>query len=121
MTDKPLVSVIINCYNSEKYLNEIIESLIAQTYENWEAIFWDNCSNDSTSDIIANYNEPRFRYVLAEQHTTLGQARNLAMTLIKGELFCFLDSDDISVSRDRFVTQELSLPCSLNDSSVDAG
>lgn len=94
MTEKPLVSVIINCYNSEKYLRETIDSLIAQTYDNWEAIFWDNCSTDKTAEIIASYNEPRFRYFLAEKNTPLGEARNRAMERINGVYFCFLDSDD---------------------------
>ena len=92
---EPLVSVIINCYNSEKYLRETIDSLIAQSYENWEAIFWDNCSTDKTSVIIASYNEPRFRYFLAERNTPLGEARNLAMDKVCGDYLCFLDSDDV--------------------------
>lgn len=95
MTEKSLVSVIINCYNSEKYLRETIDSLISQTYKNWEAIFWDNCSTDKTAEIIASYNEPRFRYFLAEKNTPLGEARNLAMENVQGELLCFLDSDDV--------------------------
>ena len=95
MIEKPLVSVIINCYNSEKYLRETIDSLIAQTYDNWEAIFWDNCSTDKTADIIASYKEPRFRYFIAEKNTPLGEARNLAMEKVRGEYFCFLDSDDV--------------------------
>ena len=92
---EPLVSVIINCYNSEKYLRETLDSLIAQTYTNWEAIFWDNCSTDSTADIIRSYQEPRFRYFKAEVNTPLGHARNLAMEKMEGEYFGFLDSDDV--------------------------
>lgn len=95
MTEKPLVSVIINCYNSENYLRETIDSLIVQTYDNWEAIFWDNCSTDKTAEIIASYNEPRFRYFLAEKNTPLGEARNLAMERAKGLYISFLDSDDL--------------------------
>lgn len=95
MTEKPLVSVIINCYNSEKYLRETIDSLVAQTYTNWEAIFWDNCSTDKTAEIIASYGDSRFRYFLAEKNTPLGEARNLAMEKIQGVYFCFLDSDDL--------------------------
>lgn len=95
MTEKPLVSVIINCYNSEKYLRETIDSLISQTYDNWEAIFWDNCSTDKTAGIISSYNEPRFRYFLAEENTPLGEARNLAMEKANGLFVSFLDSDDL--------------------------
>ena len=43
-----LVSIIINCYNGEKYLSEAIDSVIKQTYQNWEIIFWDNQSNDNS-------------------------------------------------------------------------
>ena len=95
MTEKPLVSVIINCYNSEKYLRETIDSLLAQTYDNWEAIFWDNCSTDTTAEIIKSYDNPRFRYFLAEKNTPLGEARNLAMEKVCGVYTSFLDSDDV--------------------------
>ncbi len=91
----PLVSIIINCYNSEKYLKETIDSMLAQTYKNWEAIFWDNCSTDETSEIIKSYKDSRFRYFLAEKNTPLGEARNLAMKNVGGTYMCFLDSDDV--------------------------
>ena len=51
----PLVSVIMNCYNGQAYLVEAINSLINQTYKNWELIFWDNLSNDSSSAIVKSY------------------------------------------------------------------
>lgn len=95
MTDKPLVSVIINCYNSEKYLRETIKSVFAQTFSNYEVIFWDNCSIDSTADIIYSYNDTRFRYYRAVKNTKLGEARNLAIEKVQGKYFAFLDSDDI--------------------------
>ncbi len=95
MTEKPLVSVIINCYNGEKYLREAIDSVMAQTYENWELVFWDNQSTDSTPDIISSYDDTRINYFRAEEHTSLGEARNLAMIKAKGKLCGFLDSDDI--------------------------
>ena len=52
MEQNPLVSVIINCFNGEKYLREAIDSVINQTYQNWEIIFWDNQSTDSTAEIV---------------------------------------------------------------------
>ena len=52
MEDKPLVSIIVNCYNGEKYLRETIDSILNQTYHNYEVIFWDNQSTDSTASII---------------------------------------------------------------------
>ena len=95
MTDKPLVSVIINCYNSDKYLKETIESVLAQAYSHYEVIFWDNCSTDSTADIIHSYNDVRFRYFKASNNSKLGLARNYAIDKVQGKYFGFLDSDDI--------------------------
>ena len=95
MTEKPLVSVIINCYNGEKYLREAIDSVIAQTYENWELVLWDNQSTDSTREIVEKYKNPKIKYFYAPEHTPLGEARNLALEKAKGEYIGFLDSDDI--------------------------
>ena len=98
MTEKPLVSVIINCYNGEKYLREAIDSVIAQTYENWELVFWDNQSTDSTREIVESYKNPKIKYFYAPEHTTLGKARNLAVEKAKGEYINFLDADDVWMS-----------------------
>lgn len=95
MEQQPLVSVIINCYNGEKYLREAIDSVIAQTYTNWEIIFWDNQSTDSTAEIVKSYKDERIKYFYAPEHTPLGEARNLAMAKINGDFFCFLDTDDV--------------------------
>ena len=90
----PLVSIIMNCYNGEKYLREAIESVIAQTYKNWELIFWDNRSADQSADIIQSYDDERFRYFYAPKHTLLYEARNYALEKASGEFFAFLDVDD---------------------------
>ncbi len=95
MTEKPLVSVIINCYNGEKYLREAIGSVIAQTYENWELVFWDNQSTDSTREIVESYKNPKIKYFYAPEHTPLGEARNLAVEKANGEYINFLDADDV--------------------------
>lgn len=91
----PLVSIIMNCYNGEKYLQEAIESVLAQSYTNWELIFWDNQSNDSTPDIVKEYHDKRICYHLAKTKEPLSKARNLAIEKAKGEYLAFLDSDDI--------------------------
>ena len=90
----PLVSIIINCYNGEKFLFEALDSVIKQTYKNCEVIFWDNHSTDQSKKIFFSYNEPRFRYYLADNHTNLYTARNLAIDKSKGEFIAFLDTDD---------------------------
>lgn len=93
--NSPLVSVIINCFNGERYLAEAIESVIAQSYENWELIFWDNQSTDNSANIFKAYNDKRCRYFFAPNYTTLGLARNLAVEKARGEWVSFLDCDDL--------------------------
>ena len=55
--DIPLVSVIMNAFNGERYLDKALKSVLAQSYTNWELIFWDNQSTDKTADIILSYND----------------------------------------------------------------
>ncbi len=95
MTEKPLVSVIINCYNGEKYLREAVDSVLAQTFKDWELILWDNQSTDTTADIIKSHEDRRIKYYYAPTHTPLGEARNGAMSKARGDFAAFLDSDDI--------------------------
>jgi len=92
---KPLVSVIMNCYNGERYLSQAIESVLGQTYENWEIIFWDNQSSDRSAEIFKSYQEDnRLNYFYADVHTVLYEARNYALEKCHGELIAFLDVDD---------------------------
>ncbi len=95
MSNKPLVSVVMNCYNSDTYLKEAIDSVIAQTYENWELIFWDNQSTDKSAEIVKSYDDKRIKYFYAPTHTTLGEARNKALEKVNGEYIAFLDCDDL--------------------------
>ena len=74
----PLVSVIMNCYNGDKYLPNAIESVYSQTYSNWEIIFWDNCSTDNSADIAQSFDD-RVMYHRTSKTTPLGEARNLAL------------------------------------------
>lgn len=89
-----LASVIMNCYNSAEFLREALESVLAQTYESWEIIFWDNQSSDGSAEIFRAYPDPRFRYFRAPRHTKLGEARQLAVENANGEWLAFLDCDD---------------------------
>ena len=91
---KPLVSIIMNCYNSDHFLREAIESVYDQTYSNWEIIFWDNASTDSSSIIARSYNDGKLKYYNADVNTTLGIARNAAIERSNGEIIAFLDVDD---------------------------
>ena len=85
----------MNCYNGEKYLEESLKSIVDQRYKNWELIFWDNLSTDRSKTIFERFNDRRFKYFLAEKHTVLYEARNLAIKEAKGEFVAFLDTDDI--------------------------
>ena len=91
---KPLVTIIINCFNGEKYLKDCIQSVINQSYENWEVIFWDNVSNDGSKKIFNRYKDKRLKYFRAKKHSTLYKARNLAVKKAKGNIITFLDTDD---------------------------
>ena len=93
--NKPLVSVIVNCFNGEKYLKEALTSVLNQSYENWEIIFWDNRSTDNSKNILNYFKDRRIKYFFDEKHTTLYQARNLAIKKSNGELLAFIDADDI--------------------------
>jgi len=94
LNPKPLVSVIMNCFNGEKYLREAIDSIYAQSYQNWEIIFWDNVSKDQSANIAKSYDD-RIKYFLAEENKPLGWARSLAVKKASGQLVAFLDCDDI--------------------------
>ena len=91
----PLISIIINCYNGEKYLSETLDSVLSQTYNNWEVIFWDNQSTDSSAKIYKSYKDKRFKYFYANEYTSLYKARNLAIEKSKGDFISFLDADDL--------------------------
>ena len=95
MSEQPLVSVVINCFNGEKYLKEAVDSVINQTYKNWEIIFWDNQSTDKSAEIFKSYQDKRLKYYLATSHTKiLYEARNNALKKTNGDFIAFLDVDD---------------------------
>ena len=91
----PLVSIIINCYNSAKFLKKSIRSVISQSYKNWELIIFDNFSNDNTkSEILKFKNSKKIRYFRSKRLYSLYNARNLAVKKTNGSLISFLDADD---------------------------
>jgi glycosyltransferase involved in cell wall biosynthesis len=93
--DQGKVSILMNCYNGEKYLHEAIESIITQTYQNWELIFWDNQSTDSSKVIFDSYTDSRLKYFLAPEHTDLGGGRSAAFKHLTGDYIAVLDVDDV--------------------------
>ena len=94
MSSKPLISVLMNCFNGERYLRQAIESVLLQTFGDWELLFWDNQSTDKSAKIVENYTDTRIRYFRSQEHTTLGEARELARGCIRGKWLTVLDVDD---------------------------
>lgn len=91
----PVVSIIVNCLNGERFLREALDSVHAQTFQDWELIFWDNGSTDRSREIAAEYGS-RVRVCRTQGHTVpLGAARNLALREARGEFVAFLDTDDV--------------------------
>jgi glycosyltransferase involved in cell wall biosynthesis len=95
MQDSILVSIIVNCFNGDKYLESALNSVINQTHRNWELIFWDNKSTDSSKKIFDGYSDDRMKYYFATKHTDLGSARLNAIGKSSGKYICFLDCDDM--------------------------
>ena len=82
------------CYNSERFVANAIESVLAQTYKDFEFIIWNDGSTDKTEDIIKGFDDPRIRYFYHE-NTGLGQALRLACEKNNGEYIARMDADDI--------------------------
>ena len=100
MNNKPLVSGITIFLNAERFIGEAIESVIAQTYENWELVLVDDGSSDKSTAIAKRYAQlypERIYYIEHEGHHNLGKSasRNLGVRYSKGEYIAFLDADDI--------------------------
>ena len=92
---KPLVSIIMNCHNGGKFLEQSVNSIISQTYKNWELIFWDNDSKDDSKKIITKYPDKRIKYFKSKKFNRLYKSRNLAIQNAKGDFISFLDTDDL--------------------------
>ena len=98
----PQISVIINVHNGVDYLMDAIDSVLAQDYDDYELIIWDNCSTDGTEKVVsvASSKDPRIRSFRSKRKTSLYEARNNALAESTGDILAFLDSDDLW-SRDK--------------------
>jgi len=94
---KPEVSIITPNYNTERFVGATIESVLAQTYGNWEMIIVDDASTDASVDIIREYTnrDERIRLIVLDKNQGQGHARNVATDEAKGRWLAFLDSDDL--------------------------
>lgn len=87
-----LVSIVMPAFNCEHLIAEAVDSVVAQSYQNWELIVVDNFSTDNTKGVIGSYSDPRIR--LTSAHGTIGTVRNEGWRLAQGNLIAFLDADD---------------------------
>ena len=71
----PLVSILMNCYNSSNYISNAIESVINQTYKNWELIIWDDGSTDETVKVISEFKDDRIKLFLQKNNLGLRASR----------------------------------------------
>ena len=93
---KPLVSVIMPCFNTEAFIAKSIETVLKQRFEDWELIIVDDASTDGTVDVITPYtNDPRIKLYLNETHAGIAASRNKAIQNAKGKYLSFLDADDL--------------------------
>ncbi len=97
----PKVSVLMIAFNAEKYISEAIESILKQTYGNFEFIIIDDCSWDNTLNIIRKYCkiDKRIRLHQNKINMQIAKSRNIAINLAKGEYIAWQDSDDISIAQ----------------------
>lgn len=85
----------MNCFNGEAHLCEAVESVIAQSFEDWELVFFDNLSTDKSAELFNSYDDARLKYVQASVHTDLGGARAAAYPFLTGDYIAVLDADDV--------------------------
>lgn len=109
----PKFSIIMNVYNGAAYLRQALDCVIEQTCGDWELIFFDDRSTDTSAAIFAEYDDPRFRYFLAPQQVPLGQARDQAIRHARGQWLAFLDQDDL------WTANKLQLQSELIDADRD--
>ena len=95
---QPLITIIIPLFNAQNYISETIDSVISQTYQNWELIIVDDCSTDNSVEIAKGYEVKDRRIKLIELNSNFGgpaRPRNIGLDISNGEYLAFLDADDV--------------------------
>lgn len=92
-----LVSIITPSYNSSRFISDTIESVLAQSYTNWELLITDDCSTDKTVEIVEKYvtRDSRIKLFVLDQNSGAAAARNNSLARAQGKYIAFLDSDDL--------------------------
>lgn len=94
LEQNPLITICMICYNHEKYIEQSIESVINQTYQNWELIIVDNASIDRSCELLDRYQDPRIKKITLEFNSFVSYASNLGIKNANGEYIAILSADD---------------------------
>ena len=96
LQEKPLVSIVLPVYNGEKYLRESLDSILAQTMEDWELIAVDDCSKDATPQILADYaaSDSRIRVMRNAENQRLPRSLNIGFAEARGEFLTWTSDDN---------------------------
>ncbi|MEE0860261.1 MAG: glycosyltransferase family A protein, partial [Paludibacteraceae bacterium] len=89
-----LVSIIMPAYNSGRFIEQSIRSVLSQTYTEWELLIVDDCSTDDTPSIVASFKDKRIHFQRNEHNMGAALSRNKAIQAAKGKYIAFLDADD---------------------------
>ncbi len=109
----PKVTVLMSVYNGEHYLNEAVDSILGQTFTDFEFLIINDASTDRTPEILYGYDDPRIRIVTNEENLGLTKSLNKGLALARGEYIARMDADDISLP-ERLEKQILSLEKNLD-------
>ena len=90
----PVVSILLTSFNAEKYIALAIESILHQTFTDWELIILDDCSTDSTRNIISDFDDKRIRHIYPEKNLGYVASKNVLLKQVSGSFACFVDADD---------------------------
>ena len=97
MNKQPAITVFMPVYNAEKYLKEAIDSILNQTFENFELLIIDDGSTDESVKIIETYTDERIRLIHNDGNKGLPYTRNRGLNLARGKYLAIMDADDVSV------------------------
>lgn len=115
----PQISVVVPCYNGERFLGEALQSILDQSYQDFELIVVDDGSTDRSSQIVKQFDDPRLRYIY-QQNRGPGAARNRGSALAQGRYLAYLDDDDVALAH-RLATQVSVLQADPSLSVVGSG
>jgi len=93
----PRVTVTMMVYNAERYLRQAIDSVLNQTFTDFELLFLDDASTDRSLEIIQSYSDPRIRLIRNENNRGVAYSRSKALPLARGEYVAVLDADDVAL------------------------